>query len=91
MISKRNDSFKQQAFHVTDLSMHFLGKALPYFLCANLTYLALDVLQGRIDQQVIDQCKINIAQIVKTQTMLGDVYACVPRQQIYGPALPLKD
>lgn len=91
MISKRNNSFKQQAFRAAELSGNLIATSIPFLFCAGLTFLALDALQSRIDQQVIDQCPINLSQLVQTRTVLGDVYSCVSRQQIYGPAFPLKD
>jgi hypothetical protein len=91
MISKRNNSFKQQALRVAEMSGNFVSSAVPFLFCAGSTFLALDALQGLIDQKVIDQCPINISQLVPTKTVLGDIYSCVSRQQIYGPPLPLKD
>lgn len=91
MISKKVPTPQQRAAMFCIDAAEKVGEAVPYIMTVGLTMLALVINQKVLNSRVYETCPINISVLVMHRTVLGDTLACVSRQEIYGPASPLRD
>lgn len=69
----------------------YTAKQVPFLICAGITCLSLIGIQKMINRRVIYECPLNISTLMVYPTVLGDSYACISRNAVMGPPMPLKD
>lgn len=91
MISKKAHTRQQKILLKAIDAAEYVAKRTPLIICSGITLLCIIGVQKVLNQQTIYRCQLGISKLITYPTAVGDAYACVSRNEIYGPPAPLPD